>query len=119
MAYTLDNPVAAKLVDAVDEWPGLNLLGWLLEHERKRDGRGAAPSGLTQVIHCAFDHRPRNQMKSRRPYVFGNQKGCAETFAMMSRIHTKYRARPDRFLGGDRSVEFPAGTYLLPIIIAA
>ena len=75
--------------------------------------------GVEAVIRAAFQHRPKNPSRSPRPYCFGNSANRRAQRALMSALITAHEAASTAFLGGDRTVEFPAGTYPPPILSAA
>ena len=177
VAYTLDNPVKAGLVDDLEHWPGLNIAAgiadsnelpfeyldcsawhrskrpddlspffrtatlklskapacvnmpdelyrasvksWVRAESAERERFDAPALGVDKVVHAAFDERPRKPKFSRRPYCFGDADARTKHFLQMSALHAEHSRCSEIFLGGQRMVQFPMGTYPPPIIAAA
>ena len=79
----------------------------------------ATALGLDKVVHTAFDARPRNPARKRRPYAFGSKENKRANYQQASQTYAAHRECSERFLAGQRDVVFPSGTYPPPIRIAA
>ena len=172
LAYCLDNPVEANLVESSDSWPGVNLaygmgeadeiefeyldrtewhkagrpsdLGpffkkatlrlsplpqlegmdrllvrqsvqsWLGGRSKARDKdypSKARVLGIEGIFATAFESRPRNPAKSRRPYAFGSKQNRVKYFESVSTLYRAYAEASERFRAGEYNVAFPTGMY--------
>ena len=101
---------------------------WLMEQvdqeqqDTQRQGieakRGAA-LGVETVIKAAFDQRPNAPKRSPRPYCFGSQQAKREHYEMTPLVYQAHEVASDAYRAGDRTVNFPIGTYPPPIMSAA
>jgi REP element-mobilizing transposase RayT len=177
IAYTLDNPANAGLVDDFEHWPGLNIAAgiadsdelpfeylncsawhrskrpdkldpffrtstlklskppacarmpaelhrasvtsWVSAGRAERERFDSPALGVENVVHTAFEERPRRPNFSRRPYCFGHPDARSEHFLQMSALHAQHSLCSESFLAGQRMVTFPVGTYPPPIVMAA
>jgi REP element-mobilizing transposase RayT len=176
LAYCLDNPVQAGLVESADQWPGLNCAfamgdsdeiefeyldrtawhkagrpddldkyyrtatmkltplpqltsmqrslvrrsveSWLGSRgkERKTGGRFL---GIEAILDTAFESRPKEPKRSRRPYAFGSIEKKRDHYQSISMLYGAHETASERFRNGDFSVSFPEGMYRPPIMVAA
>jgi hypothetical protein len=91
---------------------------WLRESNTEQAPRRSA-MGLDKVVRTAFDTRPRNPERKRRPYAFGSRENMLINFEAVSQLYDAHYGCSERFLAGRRNVVFPSGTYPPPIKIAA
>lgn len=189
VAYCLDNPRKANLVDQTEHWPGLNLcygLGdsdeiefeyfdttawnrarrpddindffkvvtlrlsplpasegqtredyardvrqWVADRlredhtaldttaQRSANRKPMSALGLEGIVDSAFDQRPRHSKMSRRPYCFGSPELRRQHYEQTSHLLDVHAQRSETFRAGQRSVDFPPGTYPPPVLLAA
>jgi hypothetical protein len=168
LAYCLDNPVDARLVDAPDSWPGLNLAfgmgetdaiefeyldrtewhkqgrpeqldhfyrtatlrlsplpqlrgmerssvrrsieGWLGRRTESGD-KSRVALGIEGIFGTAFESRPKNPKRSRRPYAFGSKDIKNKYFQSISILYQAYTEASEKFRSGKYEVTFPSGMY--------
>jgi hypothetical protein len=176
VAYCLDNPVDAALVDTADSWPGLNLAyamgerdsiefeyldrtawhkagrpdgldrfyktatlqlsplpqlegndralarqsvrSWLGRRTESRERRGHV-LGIEGIFDTAFESRPKNPARSRRPYAFGSKDDKTKYYQSVSILYQVYAEASEQYRSGRYEVTFPSGMYRPPISIAA
>lgn len=176
LAYCLDNPVEAGLVESADSWPGVNLAFGMGESDEvefeyldrtawhkagrpdelgdcfrkatlrlsplprlkkmqrelirqsvtswlgcrgKKGGRGSKVLGIEGILDTAFESRPKQPDRSRRPYAFGSKENKASYFQGVSMLYGLYTNASEKFRCGEYEVEFPSGMYRPPIAVAA
>ena len=83
----------------------------------RRDTRPAI--GVEAVINTAFEQRPRQPKRSRRPYAFGSKQARHQYYQSASLILDAYARQSERFRAGRYNVSFPPGTYRPPAAMAA
>jgi hypothetical protein len=176
VAYCLDNPVDARMVDTPDSWPGLSLaygmgetdeiefeyldrtkwhkarrpgrlddffrtvklrlspltklkgldrssvqqsvLSWL-GRRTEANGRTGAALGIEGIFETAFDSRPKNPKRSRRPYAFGSKENKAKYFKSVSALYHAYTEASESFRAGQYGTKFPSGMYRPPALMIA
>ena len=176
VAYCLDNPVDARLVDTPDSWPGLNLAFGMGEtdeiefeyldrtrwHQARRpdrlddffrtaklrlsplpklkgmdrslvqqsvqswlgrrteaNGRSGIALGIEGIFETAFESRPKNPKRSRRPYAFGTKENKKKYFKSVSVLYQAYTEVSERFRAGRYETKFPPGMYRPPAFMIA
>lgn len=88
----------------------------LSPEERARYTR---PLGVDKVVTTDFETRPKSPERSQRPYVFGRPDARARYTEAVVSIMQAHAELSERFHGGERTVRFPEGTYLPPVMRAA
>lgn len=74
--------------------------------------------GVEAVLQAAFEQRPREAARGRRPYCFGAPQHRREHYEQMSATQASYAESSQRYRAGERTVHFPPGTYPPPITSA-
>ena len=83
------------------------------------EAKRGATLGVETVIKAAFDQRPKAPKRSRRPHCFGSQRAKREHYEMTQLVCEAHEVASDAYRAGDRTVNFPFGTYPPPIMSAA
>jgi hypothetical protein len=175
LAYCLDNPVDARLVETPDGWPGINLAygmgeedaieyeyldrtawhkkgrpdkldaffrtatlylsplprlkgksrslvqqsikGWLGRRTEAKDRSGPV-LGIEKIFETAFESRPKEPNRSRRPYAFGSKDNKSKYYRSVSILYEAYAEASEKYRAGHYDVTFPAGMYR-PVIATA
>ncbi len=94
---------------------GKHLAG-MTEQQRARFQR---PLGVDEVIFADFQTRPKAPAQSNRPYVFGMPEARAQYTHGVVAIMQAHAELSERYRAGERALQFPAGTYPPPILLAA
>jgi hypothetical protein len=91
---------------------------WLGKRGRTRE-EGKKVLGLEAIYDTAFESRPKEPKRSRRPYAFGSKEKKAEHFRSISLLYHAHETTSEKFREGNFSVSFPEGMYRPPIMVAA
>jgi len=75
--------------------------------------------GIEAIFDTAFESRPKEPKRSRRPYAFGSKENRSRYFQSVSMLYHAYESASERFYLGDYCVSFPPGMYRPPIAVAA
>jgi REP element-mobilizing transposase RayT len=168
LAYCLDNPVDAGLVETFDSWPGTNLAfgmgetdeiefeyldrtawhkrgrpekldafyrtaklvlsplprlkgksrslvqqstkSWLGRRTQTKDRNGPV-LGIEKIFETAFESRPKEPKRSRRPYAFGSKDNKSKYFRTVSILYEAYAEASEKYRAGQYDVTFPGGMY--------
>jgi hypothetical protein len=99
------------------------VLSWVAAARAKADaGReGARPpvAGIEKIVHADFDTRPNHTVSRRRPYAFGEPELKDAHRKGMIELMQGYQRCSERYRNGERTVTFPDGVYLPPVLQAA
>jgi REP element-mobilizing transposase RayT len=96
-----------------------SVMSWVKRARSERDVHDGQVLGVDKIMHSDFEARPKAPKFSRRPYCFGGPDARDDNFRQMSALHAEHERCSEAFLGGRRMVQFPAGTYPPPILVAA
>ena len=91
---------------------------WLGRRTESRD-KSRAVLGIDGIFNTAFESRPANPKRSRRPYAFGSKDNKSKYYQSVSILYQVYFEASERFRSGQYDVSFPAGMYRPVISIAS
>jgi REP element-mobilizing transposase RayT len=91
---------------------------WLGKRGKARE-KGQKALGLEAIFDTAFESRPKEPKRSRRPYAFGSKEKKTDYFRSISTLYGAHETASERFRNGDFQVSFPEGMYRPPIMVAA
>jgi len=95
---------------SIESWRG---------HRGKASESGKKALGIEGIFETAFESRPKNPKRSRRPYAFGSKQNKRRYYESVSMLYHAHQTASERFLSGDYRVKFPPGMYRPPIVVAA
>jgi len=82
-------------------------------------GRKKPPLGIDAILNAAFNARPTDAKRSRRPYAFGTPDELSDHYERCSNTIKAFNAASDEYRSGNRHVTFPDGTYVPAMPYAA
>jgi hypothetical protein len=112
--------IAAAAVDFDATVAGSPFRKELAESSRRKKREGGKPVlGIEAILDTAFESRPKEPKRSRRPYAFGSKEKKINHFRSISILYGAHETASERFRNGDFHVSFPEGMYRPPIMVAA
>jgi REP element-mobilizing transposase RayT len=91
---------------------------WLGQRGKERETCGRV-LGIEAIFETAFESRPKEPKRSRRPYAFGSKEKRSEHYRSISALYAAHETASERFRNGEYRVSFPEGMYRPPIMVAA
>ena len=74
--------------------------------------------GIEKIFETAFESRPNEPNRSRRPYAFGSKDNKSKYYRSVSILYEAYAEASERYRAGQYDVAFPTGMYR-PVISTA
>jgi hypothetical protein len=84
--------------------------GWLGRRTETGDRSGAV-LGIERIFETAFESRPKEPYKSRRPYALGSKDNKSKYYRSVSILYQAYAEASERYRRGQYEVSFPPGMY--------
>jgi hypothetical protein len=94
-----------------------SIKGWLGRRSKARE-RSEPVLGIEAIFETAFESRPKDPERSRRPYAFGSKDNKTKYYRSASILYEAYAEASERYRAGQYDVVFPAGMYR-PVIATA
>jgi hypothetical protein len=91
---------------------------WLGRRTESRD-KSRAVLGIDGIFDTAFESRPANPKRNRRPYAFGSKDNKSKYYQSVSILYQAYAEASEQYRDGQYDVGFPTGTYRPVIPVAA
>jgi hypothetical protein len=74
--------------------------------------------GIEKIFETAFESRPKEPNRSRRPYAFGSKDNKSKYYRSVSILYEAHAEASKKYRAGKYDVTFPAGMYR-PVISTA
>jgi REP element-mobilizing transposase RayT len=95
-----------------------SIKSWLGRRTESRDN-GRVVLGIDGIFDTAFESRPANSKRSRRPYAFGSKDNKSKYYQSVSILYQAYAEASERYRSGQCDVTFPTGMYRPVISVAS
>jgi hypothetical protein len=101
-----------------------SVLSWAADAREKANAGGEdAPrppvAGIQEIVHSNFDTRPNHPASRSRPRAFGEPKLKDAHRKGMIEVMQGFQRCLERYPRGERTVTFPDGVYVPPVVQAA